>query len=168
MRTFTLRFRDLVTEDGGTIREHQRVIARHGEVWWGWWMRQYEQLPIDSMREFTRFIEENGSLEVYLYDSGNSYLYRATVIKIRAAPLGKKISAPEVEKSPPYYVQGMYPAWFLLTALEDVSTKAPPMKLIAFPTRPDDQELKPWVGKEIASISDLRQIGVTYCETEIS
>ena len=34
-----LRFRDLVTEPGGTIDEHRRLIAAHGSAWWGWWMR---------------------------------------------------------------------------------------------------------------------------------
>src|SRR6266404_6138785 len=44
-KTVILRFRDLVTDQGETIKEHTRLLKQFGEVWWGWWARQTEKTP---------------------------------------------------------------------------------------------------------------------------
>lgn len=35
--TVILRFRDLVTAEGETIKKHIAVIEDCDYVWWGWW-----------------------------------------------------------------------------------------------------------------------------------
>jgi len=41
--TLVLRFRDLLTAKGGTVREYQEVIKSKGHVFWGWWNKLVEQ-----------------------------------------------------------------------------------------------------------------------------
>ena len=45
-QTIILRFRDLVTEENGTIKRHQDVIAQNGYVWWAWWKKGNETTPV--------------------------------------------------------------------------------------------------------------------------
>ena len=40
-----LRFRDLVTKENDTIKQHQEIIQQHGSVWWGWWKKGTEKTP---------------------------------------------------------------------------------------------------------------------------
>lgn len=108
-----LRFRDLVTESGGTVAEHRRIIRLRGYVWWGWWYRQAEHIPKGVLREL--FPSESAvRMPILLFDSGALEIYCSYVTKIAAAPSIVGINSPEFEATPEYYVRGRYPLWFRL------------------------------------------------------
>src|ERR1019366_8858086 len=113
-RTLILRFRDLVTEDGGTVSEHLNAISTHGEVWWGWWKKQHELVPRSFFAEIADQIDRDGFVEGYLFDNGLTKLYVANIAAIQVAPAGGDMLTPDPNKSPAYYHRRPYPAWFLL------------------------------------------------------
>lgn len=116
-----LRFRDLVTEPGGNIKEHSMLINEFGFAWWGWWARNQEKLP---RRELEK-IFENEPLEVpiLLFDSGQMNFYTSVCSKVVVAPGDEPLGSPDFRTTPHYYVRGRYPAWFRLhTEISKVET----------------------------------------------
>lgn len=165
--TIILRFRDLITEDDGTIQDHQNLISNFGEVWWGWWMKQDETPPNDLFAKLNEQINSEGSLKAFLFDSGTLKLYKTNILKILVAPLGFNIGTPNPETSPSYYHRGRYPAWFLLNSIEDASLDINTLKYISFPTRPEKAEsLKPYLLKPISNLSELKDFNITLWEVE--
>jgi hypothetical protein len=161
-KTIILRFRDLVTEEGGTINEHQKLIRQFGEAWWGWWARQSESSPRQLFYELTNVIKTQGSLTGYLFDTGRSKLYSAEITKILAAPQGQRVATPDPEGSPDYYHRAKYPAWFLIRSLKEVDFSDLEFIYDSFPTRSEqDISMDDMVGKRIQSLKELRQIDVT-------
>lgn len=110
-----LRFRDLVTSDNGTIEQHKKIIDDNGYVWWAWWKKGGEKVPNDFSLLSTQVKEE--PLYVFLVDSGQNVLYRAICnnIEVRSST---KISSPEKDKTPAYYCDQSYYAWFRFTRIE--------------------------------------------------
>jgi len=47
-----LRFRDLSTNPGETIKLHKEKIVNHGFTWWGWWNKAGETVPTETFRAF--------------------------------------------------------------------------------------------------------------------
>lgn len=114
-KTMILRFRDLVTSENGTIEQHKAIIDNHGYVWWAWWKKGGEKIPNDFSLLSTRVKE--GPVCVFLVDSGRNILYRAICdsIKVRTST---KIPSPEKDKTPTYYCDQNYYAWFKFTKIE--------------------------------------------------
>jgi predicted MPP superfamily phosphohydrolase len=116
-----LRFRDLGTKD--TISEHCKLIGKYGYVWWGWWHKPPEKIPRNTFAQFSGVIESKGHLEIYLVDSGNELLYRATLNDIDISQTEKRKGCPEPNKTPSYYSTQEFKAWFRLTSIEQVSSE---------------------------------------------
>jgi hypothetical protein len=164
MQTFILRFRDLVTEDGGTIQEHQKIIREKGEVWWGWWMRQYESSPLQYFHTIAQRLRDEKALRMYLMNSGANRLFKADLGRVLAAPRGNAIGTPEPTRSPSYYHRGKYPAWFLLTSIEEVQWHDCEFYYESFPSRPEKgEEWLQLLGQRIISMEQVRHIDVTLC-----
>jgi len=160
-RTAILRFRDLVTEEGGTLGEHLRLLKKFGEVWWGWWMRQYETPPRTFLGELSDRIEREGTVRIFLFNTGESRLYAAGAAQVLVAPPGDRIATPDPERSPEYYHRGSYPAWFRLRTLREVHLTELEFFYDSFPTRPDLSQLAPLLGQRVMSLDQLRNIDVT-------
>jgi len=161
-RTIILRFRDLITEDDGTVNEHASLIQQFGEVWWGWWMRQYESPPRHLFEELSNQIEKEGALQGFLFNSGTTKLYSTKIARILVAPPGDRIHTPDPEKSPSYYHRGIYPAWFLLRSIEEADFSRRVLMYDSFPTRPELGGI--WaqlLGQKVTSLEQLRHIDVT-------
>jgi hypothetical protein len=105
-----LRFRDLVTELGGTIAEHRRILRQRGYVWWAWWRRQKEFVPRQTLASL--FSASGPPLPVLLFDSGGLELFLTSARRVVVAPSEAGVHAPQVVATPEYYVRGQYPAWF--------------------------------------------------------
>ncbi|MCL4299777.1 MAG: hypothetical protein KJ077_28840 [Anaerolineae bacterium] len=163
MKTIILRFRDLVTEAGETIRIHRAIVNSFGEVWWGWWMRQYENIPYNLFQELAESIEKAGELHGYCFNSGTTELYTVQIKQIAVAPGNGTISSPDPEKTPEYYHMARYPAWFLLRSIEDIHFSDVKFFYDLFLVRPELQEgtLAGLMGQPVASLEQLRQIDVT-------
>jgi hypothetical protein len=154
------RFRDLVTEPGGTIEEHRRILSVHGSVWWGWWMRQYESAPTDVFAAFASALENGSEPEVYLFDSGQALLFAARLIDVRVALPGDTIGPPDLATTPDYYQRGSYPAWLRLASIEDTALEDQRWAFVRFPTHPNDEH-GDVSGRAIESLEELRQTDAT-------
>jgi len=107
-----LRFRDLVTEPGGNIEEHSRLIDEIGYAWWGWWARGQEVVPLELFDALTK--SPHSVIDLILFDSGQLEFFEAKCSKIVVAPGSDGINSPDFRATPHYYVRGRYPAWFKL------------------------------------------------------
>lgn len=117
--TMILRFRDLSTPVGDTIRLHREKIQTHQYAWWGWWAKPEEKIPRQTFSDFTDHMTSNGSLSVLLADSGEKRLYRATISQITVPGGNTSIDSPERDKTPGYYIERTCKTWFKVTAIND-------------------------------------------------
>lgn len=120
-KTLILRFRDLVTSIGDTIRLHQEIIAEHPTeaVWWGWWAKPGEQCPRDLLRLKVKISKEN-FLTVYLFDSGQCKLFKAKMTDISAMAGKHACPSPHNTRTPKYYAGQKYDVWFEFSEIEEV------------------------------------------------
>jgi len=162
-RTVILRFRDLITEEDGTVNEHKKLIDEFGEVWWGWWMRQYESVPRHLFQELSKAMDSSGHVQAYLFNSGTTKLYSTRIARILVSlTKDDRISTPDPERSPAYYHRGSYPAWFLLRSLELIDFSDQMFRYDSFPTRPElGGSLGQLLGQRVPSLEQLRHIDVT-------
>ncbi len=161
-RKIILRFRDLVTEAGGTIAEHQAMLQSQGEVWWGWWMRQHEAAPRQLFGELLEDIEQNGPIDSFLFNTGTGHIYSCGIAGIRVAPTKAGIGSPDPERSPEYYNRGRYPAWFLLSSLAEVDFSELQLTLESLPTKRElELTHSGLLNRHIKSLEELRTLDVT-------
>jgi hypothetical protein len=119
--SMVLRFRDLSTDQGETIRQHTTIIQDKGYVWWGWWKKQGETVPLEAFTHFSKQIRERGPIEIYLFDTGTLSLFRARLAGISWDPAIQFILTPEKECTPGYYGESKYLAWFKLACIEQIN-----------------------------------------------
>ena len=119
VQTLILRFRDLATAEGQTLALHRQIVQQHGYVWWGWWNKFGEQVPVEVFTDLNTLMQETG-LDLYLFDSGKNELRRARCTEIRWGKAGTRISSPEIDRTPEYYKEQNYFAWFRFT---DIATQ---------------------------------------------
>lgn len=113
VETLILRFRDLATARGETLREHRRILDQRLFVWWGWWNKFGERVPVGTFERLN-----NRPLEVILFDSGENRIYHARISQIVwDREHGRKIAPPEADATPEYYKRNTYAAWFRLDQL---------------------------------------------------
>src|SRR5256885_8961059 len=115
--TVILRFRDLATAPGETIRRHQEVIESHGYVWWGWWSLPQERIPRDALALFNTTIQTAGGMLVFLLDSGARNVHEARVAEIHVAPTEEPVPTPEGTMTPGYYSERPCKTWFKMTGI---------------------------------------------------
>lgn len=117
-QTIILRFRDLVTEAGETIIAHDNIIKEKQAVWWAWWNKGNERIPVQEFSTLRTFAE-NDAIAVYLLDSGQKKLYKATCSGVNFSTRDLAES-PSPELTPEYYRSRKYPAWFKFIRLKNV------------------------------------------------
>lgn len=115
--TIILRFRDLVTAENETIKKHKAIIEESSYVWWAWWKKGGEKTPVEEFAPLSVRVTSN-PIDVYLVDSGQNLVYRA-VCKGIALREEEKMPSPEKEKTPEYYRNLDYCAWFKFTKIEE-------------------------------------------------
>lgn len=114
-----LRFRDLVTDPGQTIANHQRIIDVNDYVWWGWWNKPKEKIPRNTFAHF-RQLAASTELWLFLVDSGSEKLYKALLESIVESQTEDVIACPDAAKTPGYYSTARYKAWFRLKKIEEI------------------------------------------------
>lgn len=154
-KTLILRFRDLITDAGGTIAEHQSLLTSYKAVWWGWMMRQTELVPRKCLCEQNGFLRQNGSLEILLFDTGAETLYRCRMTKMAVAPAGMRIRSPE------YYNRGRYPAWFCFTKIDTEDFVRNSLFLDDLPTLRNRTTHASFINESISDLQLLRSMDVT-------
>src|SRR5262245_42724566 len=92
-----LRFRDLVTPPGETLRRHRDLVELKGFVWWGWWNKFGERVPADLFRRLSA-----AEFELLLFDSGTNQVVCARCSGIVWGEDGA-IASPNADATPEYY-----------------------------------------------------------------
>lgn len=122
VKTLILRFRDLAISD--TIGEHEKIIDEREYCWWGWWNKPQEKLPRDVLATLNTQAKGSG-LEIYLFDSGKKYVYKAECVEIKFSTDESAINLgeAELEKIPEYYRTQKYLAWFKFKSITRIPDK---------------------------------------------
>jgi len=150
-----LRFRDLVTEVGGTIAEHRRIVRLQGHVWWGWWFRQSEYVPRAMLAQL--FVPGKASdISIILFHATTLELYITHANRVVVAPSAGGIQSPEFEYTPEYYLRARYPLWFQFER-DIVPFRGTPL-IVGRPTKGPEFDYLPELSVvgETVSLADLR------------
>lgn len=142
-----LRFRDLSVEPGDTIRYHQKVIARLGSCWWGWWARAHECSLAD--------LWVSGDLpRTLLYDTDRAMLYQADCVEYRSYKPPQL--SPDSRMTPDYYNGRQLPGWF---RLQNIILTTSDQVLGATVLKAGDPSVI--VGWQVGSLQELRDTTAT-------
>jgi len=118
--TMILRFRDLVTADGGTVTMHNEISAANGFVWWGWWNKSGETVPDDVFRQLNAKAKSTG-LQILFLDSGREKVFTAKCLAIEWDKEHRRINSPDPTRTPQYYSSQSYFAWLKLETVSELS-----------------------------------------------
>lgn len=116
--TLLLRFRDLSCPQGETINRHNEIINANGYVWWGWWNKGHEKLPIETITELRLKSRVTGKY-LYLFDSSQKKFYKATLDTYHT-DIEESSAPPERKYTPNYYADNTHPIWFKFTKIEEI------------------------------------------------
>lgn len=163
VETVILRFRDLVTSLGETIKEHEEIANEKGIVYWGWWRKAGEKVPHEVFAQLnSKARSQSPGLEIYLFDSGQYKLYSAICNGIDYH--SSKEGPPEVKRTPSYYNERKFLAWFRLTSISEINDDAIDGILNDLTyVRVDDffesgtSRYDPFYSKRVMSLEELRQ-----------
>ena len=112
-----LRYSDV---EAATLGEHLEVLSttRHS-VWWGWWRKTHEELPIEILQQAA----SQDDVRVGLINRRDGHFARAVCSEIRFSPEGAAIPSPDAEATPSYYATDAFPAWFRFTEIERLESE---------------------------------------------
>jgi len=119
-----LRFRDLY-QDKSTIDEHNRIAKRDGSVWWGWWKKPSERLPLTALSQLKNNLEDPTT--IYFVDSAQKGVYCAKLLEVGFGN-GEETTFPRSKEGhltyrcPEYYKTKKCVAWF---RIGEISTEDP-------------------------------------------
>ena len=112
VETLILRFRDLITEPGGTIELHNKVSAvSPNHVWWGWWNKSGETVPAEVFQSLVQRCK-SGPVPILLLDSGRELMFTALCHDVRWDTSYEPMPSPDL--TPEYYRIKKCRAWFRL------------------------------------------------------
>ena len=108
-----LRFREL-TPGIDTIAAHREILDREPYVWWGWWKKQTEVDPGDTLDKLRSQARSPTHLSLALIDTSAERMHEATADDVVSA-----LPDEEREKVPAYYRARaeLVFAWFRLIDL---------------------------------------------------
>ncbi|HJP77867.1 MAG TPA: hypothetical protein VJ914_26590 [Pseudonocardiaceae bacterium] len=156
-KVIVLRFRDIELTAGETIKEHRRVIGKHGHCWWGWLYREYESNPHRAILEISTKLSDD--FPVVLYDTGRTRVYVATCDEIRAYPYARR--SPSLDLTPGYYNDRPAPIWFRFSEIEDSTDQIVVGKSCIDLPSASDECFTDLLGRTVTHIRDLRRQEVT-------
>ena len=111
--TAVLRFRDFETK---TVEVHRQIINQTGAVWWAWWKKESEDGKLEVLEELARACP----LDVGLVNRLTDTRFVARCTRVAYSVDGTPLSTPEPARTPVYYRQDSFPAWFLFSSVESV------------------------------------------------
>lgn len=155
-----LRFRDLVDP---TVDTHNEIISTEGNVWWGWWNKQQEQPPRNTLANI-----EPGETDVLLAHSGELTLFEAELSDIDFVGADDEMEAPDPELVPKYYRHEQYPVWFQFSDINQIDDPNDELQQYAYDSldepffRDDDRfedkyAISDYVDKRVRSVEEVIQ-----------
>lgn len=126
--TLLLRFRDLSTSPGETIRLHRSICNAKRSTWWGWWHKGFEKAPNTAFKR-TKLLANKGRLSVILFNSGSLTFFEATVDDLVSGQGGKSIPSPNRLLTPSYYRNRTCLAWFSVRNIRELPEDAAKARL---------------------------------------
>ncbi len=115
--TLVLRFRDLATDPGETIVRHHDIATREGRVWWGWWHKAREHVPVDAFAHINERAKGDG-LDIYLLNAHERRVHRARLLKVHWKDDLEPFTSPFPWFTPGYYRGRRCKVWFELSKVE--------------------------------------------------
>lgn len=139
METILIAYRDIVTQAGGTIIEHNSIslMNRESAVYFGWIPKErerhfVEKIAAPNLVAFDRHlstIEEIAANAdqnfpyIYLCDTSQAKLYHVRCRSVAVFVGGTYMLSPRPEATPPYMRMAKCPAWFELKGrIVEIST----------------------------------------------
>ncbi len=154
LTSLIFRFRDFTIEPGETIEQHNKVVAGKGYVYWGWWAKSHETIPVCIFRK------QLTGKNVYLFDSGQHKLFSTTLLDICSDVTG--IYAPESgDYSPEYYRTKKCKVWLKLSEIKEVEDADKEVKKYSYLNHNDglfngdDVLFSDFFNKQITSLKEL-------------
>lgn len=114
LRSIVLRFSDYEVDD--SIKEHLDVFQEQGEVWWGWWRKDHEELPRDVLAA----ARDRLPLRIGLVNRQTGQFVLARCEDIAFDDSRDRIPTPDAARTPSYYRDAEIPAWLRLTRIDPV------------------------------------------------
>lgn len=115
-----LRFRDK-GDVKSTIESHQKIIDEKKSVWWGWWAKDYENIPKEYFEDFKNKLKSGKKrARVFLLHTKEKLIYEAICEEIQYGE-NCAIPSPNEEMTPQYYNQAEVKAWFRFKQIRLVS-----------------------------------------------
>lgn len=103
-----LKFKDKGTED--TVKAHTEILNNKHHVWWGWWSKDFENLPQKQLDEIINQLDHaKETVTFYLFHTKKEELYKAKCEEIMYR--GGALHCPD-ENSPNYYKDYPIKVWF--------------------------------------------------------
>lgn len=143
LTTVVLRYRDLIAD---TITQHAKLIREANEVWWGWWRKPNEPQRLQELAELKSKARQE-PVEVGIFDRSKPKYAVATLADCVFSESGAVIRTPDEIRTPEYYRDKSFPAWFKLTKLAEVDLNAFLLKFSAVPI--EDYTFFPVLGKSV-------------------
>lgn len=109
-----LRFRDI---EASTVASHLERIYTSGAVWWGWWKKDSEEVPLAALHQLIQQMP----LDIGLINRQENARYVARCERVALTESGERISSPEPTRSPEYYRDDTFPVWFKLSSISQIS-----------------------------------------------
>ncbi|MGE5343964.1 MAG: metallophosphoesterase family protein [Candidatus Omnitrophota bacterium] len=125
VKTMILRFRDLVTSPGETIKIHKDICDTKNFVWWGWWKKAGETIPNNAFKMLKKKANSPEKLVLYLLDSGQKKIFEAECTDLKWEPSHDPFGTPDIENTPEYYKKQEYLAWFKFTNISQTHSEKP-------------------------------------------
>lgn len=155
-----LRFRDLVTSHGETIKQHADLAKSKKAVWWGWWNKAGECVPTQAFGRLKDLARRKNGLSLLLFDSGQECLYRATATDLHWDPSLVLTKSPSPPATPAYYRSQKYFGWFKLESIDPTPLDPTTVNQYTYvdvdeffsPVQPG---YKAFDGKQVSSLNEL-------------
>lgn len=127
VKSIVLRFKD---GEEPTIQRHTELLAGLDRtagpgdgVWWGWWKKtDHQELFPENELAMAATTASSTGLTIGIVDRDKGQYCMARCTKVRQAG-GVLLGSPDPQRTPAYYRDSGFPAWFFLTELSQIEKR---------------------------------------------
>lgn len=114
-----LKFKDKGTKD--TMEAHMDILKKNGSVWWGWWSKDYENLPKTQLLEIQQQLEhDKKKISFYLFHTKKEIMYEASCEEIIYKE--DSLHCPD-DNVPDYYRDYPIRVWFRFSKIHETNKR---------------------------------------------